>query len=452
MSGKLDMTQGVGWRHVVAFSMPMMLGNLLQQLYNTVDGIIVGQFVSEAALGAVGNCASLTFVFIAIAFGLSIGSSTIVAQCFGAGRHDDMRRAASTALILLGAVGLAASVFGAIASPWLMSTVLDISSKKVLHEATVYFTIYSCGLLFQFLYNAVSAILRAVGDSKATLYFLLVATVINLGLDLLFIVRFNWGVAGAAWATIIAQFASTAFSLVYMFRRYPVFSFKPSELKFHGDMAKTCLKLGIPAMLQQSVVAVGSLFMQRLVNYFGDSLMAAFTVGNRVENYIFIPIMALNAGMSTFTGQNMGAGRPDRVRSCWKRIELVSLCFSTVIAAAIYIFAAPISSLFGVEGDSLRMSVEMTRFMCFFFCIFSLYLPTSGLLQGAGDAFFTALTSMSTLGVRVAVAYTMVFAFNVDYHAVWYAVPFGWVCCVALAWGRYFSGAWEKKAVIKAKN
>lgn len=212
MSGKLDMTQGIGWRHVVAFSMPMMLGNLLQQLYNTVDGIIVGQFVSEAALGAVGNCASLTFVFIAIAFGLSIGSSTIVAQCFGAGRHDDMRRAASTALILLVAVGLAASVFGAVASPWLMSTVLDISSKQVLHEATVYFTIYSCGLLFQFLYNAVSAILRAVGDSKATLYFLLVATVINLGLDLLFIVKFNWGVAGAAWATIIAQFASTAFS------------------------------------------------------------------------------------------------------------------------------------------------------------------------------------------------------------------------------------------------
>lgn len=450
--GKLDMTQGIGWKHVVVFSMPMMLGNLLQQLYNTVDGIIVGQFVSEAALGAVGNCASLTFVFIAIAVGLSIGSGTIVAQCFGAGKHGDMRRAASTALVLLGFVGIAASVFGAVTAPWLMGTVLGISSAQVLHDATVYFTIYSCGLVFQFLYNAVASILRAVGDSKATLYFLLVATVINLGLDLLFVLRFGWGVAGAALATIIAQFSSTVFSFVYMFRKYPLFCFKPKELQFFADMAKVCLRLGIPAMLQQSVVAIGSLLMQRLVNYFGDSLMAAFTVGNRVENYMFIPIMALNAGMTTFSGQNMGAGRPDRIRSCWIRIELVSLCFTTVIAAAVYAFAPPISVLFGVENESLKMSVEMIRFMCFFFCIFSLYLPTAGLLQGAGDAFFTMLTSLSTLGVRVIAAYTMVFAFGVDYHAVWYAVPMGWVCCVALAWGRYFSGAWEKKSLIKSKE
>ncbi|MDO4815751.1 MAG: MATE family efflux transporter [Bacillota bacterium] len=449
MKGKLDMTQGVGWRHVLIFSLPIMLGNLLQQLYNTVDGIVVGKYVSEAALGAVGNCASLTFLFIAIAFGLSNGSGIVVAQFFGAKREDDVRRAASTAILLLCGVGIAGVVFGLAGSQWLLGTVLGIKDEEVLKEAVTYFRIYSAGLLFQFLYNVVAALLRALGDSKATLYFLIISTAINLGLDLLFVLSFSWGVAGVAAATVIAQCISTVFSLVYMNRRYPVFRFKLKELKYHRDMGKRCLQMGIPSMLQQSVVAIGSMFMQRLVNTFGKALMAAFTVGNRVENYIFIPIMALNAGMSTFAGQNMGAGKPRRVKECWKRVMVMSLAFSAFIAVLIYSFATPISTLFGVTGKSLTMSVEMIRFMSFFVLLFSLYLPTGGLLQGAGDAFFAMLCSMSTLGVRVISAYTMVYAFDVDYHAVWYAVPIGWVCCVILSWARYFSGAWERKALVK---
>lgn len=449
MKGKLDMTQGIGWRHVLMFSLPIMLGNLLQQLYNTVDGIVVGKYVSEAALGAVGNCASLTFLFIAIAMGLSNGSGIVVAQFFGAKQENDVRRAASTAILLLGGVGIAGVAFGLAGSRWLLGTVLGITDKEVLAEAVTYFRIYSAGLLFQFLYNVVAALLRALGDSKATLYFLIISTVINLGLDLLFVLSFGWGVAGVAAATVIAQCISTAFSLLYMNRRYPVFRFKLKELKYHGDMGKKCLQMGIPSMLQQSVVAVGSMFMQRLVNTFGKALMAAFTVGNRVENYIFIPIMALNAGMSTFAGQNMGAGKPQRVKECWKRVMVMSLAFSAFIAVLIYSFASPISTLFGVTGKSLTMSVEMIRFMSFFVLLFSLYLPTGGLLQGAGDAFFAMLCSMSTLGIRVISAYTMVYAFGVDYRAVWYAVPIGWVCCVVLSWARYFSGAWEKKSLVR---
>jgi len=449
MKGKLDMTQGTGWRHVLTFSLPIMLGNLLQQLYNTVDGIVVGRYVSEEALGAVGNCASLTFLFIAVAMGLSNGSGTVVAQFFGAKREKDVRRAASSAIILLSAVGFAGLVFGMTCSKWLLGTCLGIEDAEVLREAVTYFTIYSAGMLFQFVYNVAAALLRALGDSKATLYFLLISTLVNLGLDLLFVIVFGMGVAGVAIATVIAQCVSTAFSLVYMNRRYPVFRFKLSELKYDRVMGKRCLQMGIPSMLQQSVVAIGSIFMQRLVNTFGKALMAAFTVGNRVENYIFIPIMALNAGMATFSGQNMGAERPDRVRDCWKRVMLMSLGFSAFIAVLIYSFASPISALFGVEGKSLTMSVEMIRFMSFFVLLFSLYLPTGGLLQGAGDAFFAMLCSMSTLGVRVIAAYAMVYAFGVDYHAVWYAVPMGWICCIILSWSRYFSGAWEKKALTR---
>jgi len=449
VQAKLDMTQGVGWRHVLSFSVPIMLGNLLQQLYNTVDGIVVGQCVSEEALAAVGNCASLTFLFIAVAVGLSNGCGVVVAQYFGAKREEDVRKAAATALVLLGAVGLFGLVFGMTASRWLLGSVMGIKDEAVLDAAVLYFVIYSGGLVFQFLYNAIAAILRALGDSRATLYFLFVATIINLLLDVLFVVVFHWGVAGAAIATIMAQLCGTGFSIIYMRRKYSIFRFRLSELRIDMEMGRSCLRMGVPSMLQQSVVAIGGMFMQRLVNHFGKALMAAFTVGNRVENYIFIPIMALNAGMSTFAGQNMGAGKPERVRECWKRVELMSLCFSALIAVLIYAFASQISVLFGVKGRSLGMSIEMIRFMSFFVLLFSLYLPTVGLLQGSGDAFFSMFCSMSTLGIRVISAYAMVYLFNVGYQAVWYAVPMGWVCCVALAWGRYFSGAWEKKSLIK---
>jgi putative MATE family efflux protein len=449
MAGGLDMTTGTGWKHVARFSLPLMLGNLLQQLYNTVDGIVVGQFVSDAALAAVGNCASLTFVFLAISFGLANGTGIAISQLFGAKRTDEMRRCASTALILLISVGAAVSVIGALLSPWLLRVLMKVPEGEVLKLGISYFTIYAGGLIFQFAYNAVAAVLRAVGDSKATLYFLCVTAVLNAILDLTFVIVFHWGVAGTAVATVLAQAICTVFSVIYMYRHYAVFRYKRGEFVFDREKGAVCLKLGIPTMLQQSVVAFGGVFMQRLVNYFSQDLMAAFTVGNRVENYIFVPIMALNNGMSTFTGQNLGARKPERVRECWKRIELLSLAITLFVAALAYIFAPPIARLFGIGGVSLGMAVEMIRFMSFFFCMFSLYLPTMGLLQGAGDALYSMLCSFSTLGARVASAYIMVFAFGVGYQAVWYAVPVGWTLCIIMGAARYFSGVWEKKSIVK---
>lgn len=449
MAAGLDMTQGTGWKQVVSFSLPLMLGNLLQQLYNTVDGIVVGKFVSNAALAAVGNCASLTFVFLAVSFGLANGVSIVISQLFGARRTEDMRSAASTALILLAVTGVAAALIGMALSRAFLHGLMDTPDGEVLNLSMSYFTIYAGGLVFQFAYNAVAAVLRAVGDSKATLYFLCVTAVLNAILDLVFVIVFHWGVAGTAIATVLAQAICTVFSYVYMTRHYPVFRYKRGEFVFRRDKCALCLKLGIPTMLQQSVVAFGGVFMQRLVNHFDPTFMSAFTVGNRVENYIFVPIMALNNGMATFTGQNMGAGRPDRVRECWKRIVLLSFGITLCIAALTYVIAAPIAELFGIKEKSLQMAVEMIRFMSFFFCLFSVYLPTVGLLQGAGDAFYSMLCSFSTLGARVISAYLMVFAFGVGYQAVWYAVPIGWVLCVIMSWGRYFAGTWEKKAIIR---
>jgi Na+-driven multidrug efflux pump len=287
-------------------------------------------------------------------------------------------------------------------------------------------------------------VLRAVGDSKATLYFLCVTAVLNAILDLTFVIVFHWGVAGTAVATVLAQAICMVFSIVYMYRHYPVFRFKRGEFVFDREKGAVCLKLGIPTMLQQSVVAFGGVFMQRLVNYFGQNLMAAFTVGNRVENYIFVPIHGaqqrhVHLHRAESRSQEAGAG-PGVLEAHRASVAGITL----FVAALAYIFASPISRLFGIDGESLSMAVRMIRFMSFFFCMFSLYLPTMGLLQGAGDALYSMFCSFSTLGASVASAYIMVFVFGVGCEAVWYAVPIGWTLCIILGAARYYSGVWEK--------
>lgn len=445
----LSMTEGSGWKHVAKFSLPLMFGNLFQQLYNTVDGIVVGQFISESALGAIGNCATMTFVYLAIAFGLSNGAGIAISQYYGAKRFDDMKQCASTAFVLLAGVGVFVSIVGYMLTTWFLHSMMNIPEGEVLTLGITYLSIYSAGLIFQFIYNIQAAILRAVGDSKATLYFLCITTGLNALLDVVFVVAFNWGVAGTAIATVLSQFICVLLSAFYMYKKYPLFRFKIKELRYDTEKGKICLKFGVPTMLQQSVVAFGGVFMQRLVNHFGDSLMAAFTVGNRVENYVFIPVMALNAGMSTFTGQNMGAGKPDRVRECWKKIELLSFVLTFIIASVAFFGAGEIASLFGVKGESYKMATEMIRFMSYFTCLFAFYLPTAGLLQGSGDTFYAMFCSLSTLGTRVILAYVLVYAFSFGYQAAWYPVPVGWALCVALAVGRYLSGKWETKSVTR---
>lgn len=447
MSRSRDMTTGVEWKHILLFSLPIMAGNLLQQLYNTVDGIVVGNFVGEQALAAVGSCTTLTFVFLAMAMGLSSGSGIVIAQLFGAKRMHDLKSSVSTALILLFSVGLFFSVFGVTCSRWLLHNLINIEEGILLDYAVTYFRICSVGFFFQFGYNVIAAILRSVGDSKATLYFLCVSAVMNLVLDLLFVIVFKWGVAGAAIATVFAQACCVAVSLIYMFKKYPMFRFTKGEFRFDIEKCKLCLRLGIPTTIQQCFVAFGNVFIQRLVNSFGPVTMAAVTVGMRIENYIFIPIMGFGIGISTFTGQNMGAGKADRVKRAWRSTQLMGFVVCIAISVLVNILAEPLARLFGVSGETLAQSVENVRFLSYVFFIFSIYMTTNSLLQGAGDALYASICTLTSLFVRVVMAYAM--AGTIGYSACWKANPIGWSVCITLALFRYFSGAWQKKAIVK---
>lgn len=425
-----------------------MGGQLLQQLYNTVDGIIVGNYVGEEALAAVGSCAVIAFVFLAIAMGLSNGASVMIAQLFGAGRTQELKRAASTAFILLASIGVVLSVFGAVFARVLTGGLLSITDPKTLEMSVSYLAIYSAGLVFQFIYNSIAAVLRAVGDSRATLYFLLVCTILNLGLDLLFVAGFGWGVAGAAIATVLSQLVCVIVSVIYLLKKHDIFKLSRESIVFDKELCALCLKLGIPTAVQQFTVSFGMVFVQRLINSFGTETMAAFTVGTRIDNYVFAPVFGFQMGMSAFTGQNVGSRQLDRVKRGMRSTIVMSVSVSVVVSALIYIFASPIATLFGVEGRSLAISVELMRFMTLFFWMFAWYQVIVGVLQGSGDVIVATASTICAHITRVILAYILVYAFSFNYSAVWIAMPVGWGIAIIISGSRYLSGAWKRKGIV----
>lgn len=450
MSNRHDMTRGSEWRLVIRFALPLMIGNILQQFYGMVDGLVVGNFVGDAALAAVGSCGTLSYVFLAASIGLGGGAGIMISQYFGARQERDMRQGASTALILLLSIGAVLAILGALFARQLCGGLMNIQDPELLEMATTYFAIYAVGFIFMFCYNTVSSILRAVGDSKASLLFLVISTVLNIALDLLFVVAFHWDVAGVAFATVLAEVVCAIVSMIYMFRKYPIFRFKRGELSFSSEKVAICLKLGIPATLQQLVVSMGSVFMQRLVNSFGQVTMSAYTVGIKIDNYIFAPAIAFNIGMATFTGQNIGAGKIDRVKRAWRQVGLIAVGVIVACSVLIYFLAPFLSGLFGISGESHARAIEYIQFMSLFFVLFAVYMVCVGVLQGAGDSIYVSICSLSSLVVRVGLAYILVYGFSWGYAAAWQTVPFGWCCSSLLAVTRYLRGSWTTKAIVKA--
>ena len=443
---KRDMTTGKVWKQILFFSLPIMAGNLLQQFYNTVDSIIVGQFVSENAFAGVSTCSALTFFYLGIAIGLSIGVGVVVSQYFGAGMHDELPMCIDTALILLGACGLLITIISLIITPFILRTFLSVP-ESVMPFALTYFQIYSLGFFFQFTYNSIAAILRGFGDSKAILVFLVIATVLNTILDIVFIVVFHWNVAGAAIATVAAQAVCVAVSYKYMRKRFP---FIRSGRHWNRKIALTMAKLGSPVAIQQCLVAVGQGAMQKLVNGFEDTVpgvIAAYGSAFRVDSFFYCLAQGFQSGLSGFTGQNIGAGRLDRIKRGLITTQIMSISTAIVLSLLLYTFAGQVVSLFGLAGDSWLIGIEVIRFLSLFFWAFSCYVTFGGLLQGAGDTIILSVTTLSSLAIRIVTGYSAVYFGLLGYNAAWVTFPLGWVISIIILGARYFTGGWKKKAV-----
>ena len=437
-----DMSYGSPWKHILIFALPLMAGNFLQQLYNTVDGIIVGQFVSEDAFSAVGLNMALSMLFISFAIGLGVGIAVVIAQYFGAQKYDDLARGIDTALIIMGAFGIVLTVLGLLGANWFLTVVLQVP-ENLFSMSKLYFSIYCTGLFFQFMYNCIASVLRGVGDSRSTLYFLIVSAGMNIGLDILFVAAFHWGVAGVAIATVISQAACFVVSYIYLRRR-----FAPAKgSHFDKAIAALILKLGLPSGVQQSIVALGNIGMQRLVNGFGQASIAGYAAANRIDGAMFIPISSFQMALASYTGQNIGAGKMERVKSGLLSTYAMSLSVVAVIGILLFTCAEPIVSLFGLEGESLSRGAQQIRFLAPFYLVFSLYLSTGGALQGAGDTVLFSIATLTALGIRVIGGYLSTYMGWLGYNAAWVVIPIGWSAALIIVVVRYLTGGWKKKAV-----
>lgn len=442
---KRDMTKGTEWKTILVFTLPIMGSSLLQTCYTLTDSIIVGNFIGSAALGAIGVSSAMAWLLVTIATGIGTGTSIAVSQYFGAKKHEDIRQTASTAMLLV--VGLSMLVTALcflLAKPLLWGFLGTPEEMRT--DSYAYFVIYGSGIIFQMIYNVVYGILRAHGDSKGSLIFLLVAAILNILLDLLFVIIFRLGVAGAAAATVISQSGSAIASIIYMWKLYPQLRFRKSEWIFDPEKLKIILRLGIPIIIQTAVMAVGFIVMQRLVNSFGAASIEGYTAMQKVENLVHIPSNSFHAAMSNFVGQNIGAGRFDRIKKGYKSTLYMGGTICAALVVFMLIFDETLLGFFNIADDALLRGVEHLDLLVCFMIVSTVNNITVGLLQGAGDVRVPAIAGFVNLSIRLITAYAMAGTI-INFRSVYFSLPPAWITACLITVTRYGSGKWKTKAI-----
>ena len=435
-------------RSLFFFALPMIIGNLFQQFYNMADSIIVGNLVGEDALAAVGASYSFTTVFIMIAIGGGIGASVLTSQYLGAGHYREMKSSVYTFLIAFAVFSTLLAVLGFAVNP----TVLRLlkTPDNILSDAVSYLQIYFVGLPFMFMYNILSANFNALGRSRIPLFLLIFSSILNIVLDLWMVGSLKMGVAGAAVATVIAQGIAAVISLVILMRLLSTYAVEGKVQRFRSDMFVTGVKVAIPSIVQQSIVSIGMLLTQSAVNRFGSSALAGYSAGTRLESLCIVPMIATGNAMSTFTAQNLGAGRPERVRQGYRAAYGIIIGFGVLLIAVSQLYYAPILSAFVEQGESavaFETGTAYFRFIGFFFSFLGFKAITDGILRGAGDIKIYMLANLINLASRVAVAQLCSPIWGIE--LIWYAVPMGWAANYLISYLWYRTGNWKRRNLLK---
>lgn len=428
---------------LLIFAFPMIVGNLFQQFYTMVDSVVVGRFVGENALAAVGASYSLTNVFISIAIGGGVGASVLTSRFFGSREYQKMKMSVSTALLSFLAVSLTLGCVGLLSGRQIM--ILLNTPDNILPQATEYLNIYFLGLPFLFMYNVLASMFNALGRSRIPLYLLIFSSVFNIVLDLILVCQFHMGVAGVAWATLIAQGISAVlafFLFLKEMRNYPTDG--KMTLFSGGEFLETC-RIALPSILQQSTVSIGMMLVQSVVNSFGASVLAGYSAGMRIESICIVPMAAMGNVISSYTAQNLGAGRKDRVVEGYHTGYRIVFAFAVILCVILELFYQPLIELFlGDEGTGLAVStgVSYLRFIGWFFVLIGLKMITDGLLRGAGDMKMFTAANLVNLTIRVVLAVTL--APRIGIEMVWYAVPIGWLANYLISFAEYRTGKWKR--------
>lgn len=434
---------------LLLFAFPMILSNLFQQFYNIMDSVVVGQFVSENALASVGASYAITNVFIAVAIGGGTGSSVIISQFLGAGQITKMKTAVSTTLLNFLVISVFLGVFGLAYSDRILA-LMNVPGN-IFEDAALYLSIYFLGLPFLFMYNVQASVFNSLGDSRTPLWLLIFSSLLNIVLDLLFVIQFGMAVRGVAVATLIAQGLSAVLSFCLLMRKLRGYEHRREEFRFYDrGMMLSMVKVAIPSILQQSIVQMGILLVQSVVNTFGSSAIAGYSAGTRIESISIVPMLAIGNAMSTFTAQNIGAGNEKRVREGYRTCYFALAAFAAALCVLTQSFGSLFISAFldaEVSEEAFSVAMSYADFISFFYILIGLKATTDGLLRGAGDVTVFTVSNLANLTIRVFVA--SFFAPRYGLEFVWYAVPLGWATNYAISFGWYLTGHWKRIRLIE---
>lgn len=432
-----DMTKGNPVKLILLFSIPLLIGNVFQQFYSMVDTIIVGRFVGVDALAAVGATSSMVFLVNGFATGLSSGFAVLVSQRFGAKDEKGLRKAVASAVtltVISVVVITIVSLLGAMPLLRLMNT-----PENIIGDAYLYIKIIYAGVVATVAYNLIASILRALGDSKTPLYFLIVSSVLNVILDLVFIINFNMGVAGAAYATIISQGVSAILCLIYTYKRFTILRLKKEDFKVEKDYYKTHLKIGIPMGLQNSVTAVGVIIVQSAVNAFGSDIIASYTASSKILQLVMQPLVSFGVTIATYAGQNLGAKNYDRIKYGIKIMNIISIVTS-IIAGAILMFFTKYFVMLFIDNPTVEMirhTQEVLNYSAVFMIFLGYIFVYRNVLQGIGESFVPMMAGIYELIARSLVVFIL--PKYIGFTGICLADPIAWIAAALPLMFTYYS-------------
>lgn len=442
----IDFTQGKVGRSLLMFSLPLLLSNLLQQLYSVVDSVLLGRLVGAHALAAVGAATPVIMLLLSVVGGFSAGAALVVAQYFGARQTQNIRLCVSTTLLLQMGIGVVFAVATWFAGGPLLA--LMGVPQELFADALIYLRISAITLVFQCLYQFLADTLRAVGNSRTPLLFLGAAMVINIVLDLIFIMAFGWAVPGAAWATTISAVVAAVLCLGYCLARYDIFRIKLAAL-FHPNrqMAARVVRFGVPTALQQAVGSLGGMFMQTVVNGFGSAAIAAYNAAFKIDNFLLLPCNVLGIAVSTCTAQNIGAGHKERTKTGLLSASRFSAVFSVAASVFIFVFAKPLMHIFinPSEVEIVQMGVWGLRVLAPLFLLCNQLNLFISFFRGVGAVSVAFWVSFAQIVVRILFAFSLAPFIGMD--AVWFCMPATWVLCGAFSFWYYRSGRWGRQSI-----
>jgi putative MATE family efflux protein len=445
----LNMTEGKIFRQLLFFAIPMLIGNLFQQLYNVVDGLVVGNFVGTGALAAVSVSFPVFFMLLAFTIGLSIGATVVVAQYYGSGDETNLRKAVGTTYIITIWIAIIATAVGV----FLVDPILQLMQApvEIRGMASIYMHTVFAGMIFISGYNVIAGILRGVGDSKTPLYFLIMSTVVNTVLVLVFVLVFDWGVFGVGVATLIAEAVSCVACLLYVAKISPLLAFNRQNLHFDKEMARKVLRIGLPAAVQQVAIALCIFITQVLVNGFGEQVIAGYGLAIRIDTLCILFFISIGTAMAAFSGQNVGAGNFERVKQGTKVGTIMILIIAAVLSSLLYFGRFWLLGFFTPDTAVIDAGAYMFFIIAPFYFTLGLTIIYSNVVQGAGAAVPAMIIIIIAECARLPIAFILVDKYG-SVGGVWWSFVISWVAGAIIAILYYKFGKWKDKSLVKHRN